>query len=90
MVVNTTAKEKWPEQYLFGKITISTLLQKLATHGISTLKIEEPGHGQYIIHLDKDEALIRIDDQETHVVCDVKSDTRELIRQCIFSCLNSF
>ena len=90
MVVNTAAKEKWPEQYLFGKITISTLLQKLATHGISTLKIEEPGHGQYIIHLDKDEALIRIDDQETHVVCDVKSDTRELIRQCIFSCLNSF
>ena len=42
--------------------------------------------------LEKDEALIRIEDQETHVVCEeVKgSNIREKIRQCIVSCLNTF
>ena len=42
--------------------------------------------------LEKDEALIRIEDQETHVVCeDIKgSNIREKIRQCIVSCLNTF
>ena len=44
-------KDNCPDRYLFGKITISNLLQNLAAHGISTLKTEEPGPGQYIIHL---------------------------------------
>ena len=75
---------------MFGKINISNLLQNL--QGIAADKVEEPGPGHFIIHLDKDEALIRIEDQETHVVCeDVKgSNTRDIIRQCIVSCLNTF
>lgn len=44
-------KDKWPDRYLFGKVSIANLLQNLAAHGISTLKTEEPGPGQYIIHL---------------------------------------
>ena len=74
------------------KINISNLLQNLQSQGIAADKVEEPGPGHFIIHLDKDEALIRIEDQETHVVCeDVKgSNTRDIIRQCIVSCLNTF
>ena len=49
--MTSPTKEKWPQHYHFGKISISNLLQNLSTHGISTLKIEEPGHGEYIIHL---------------------------------------
>ena len=51
--MTSPTKEKWPQHYHFGKISISNLLQNLSTHGISTLKIEEPGHGEYIIHLVK-------------------------------------
>ena len=81
-----------PAQYMFGKINISNLLQNLQSQGIAADKVEEPGPGHFIIHLDKDEALIRIEDQETHVVCeDIKgSNTRDVIRQCIVSCLNTF
>ena len=85
-------KDKFPAQYMFGKINISNLLQNLQSQGIAADKVEEPGPGHFIIHLDKDEALIRIEDQETHVVCeDIKgSNTRDIIRQCIVSCLNTF
>lgn len=82
---------KHPEQYLFGKITISTLLQNLSSQGLSAAKVEEPSPGSFIIHLEKDEALIQIDEQETHVVCeDSKGNTRELIRQCVIASLNTF
>ena len=86
-----SVKNKPADQHLFGKIHVSNLLQSLTAQGISTVKVEEPGPGSFIIHLERDEALIRIEDQETHVVCeDPKGNTRELIRQCIFSCLNTF
>ena len=40
---------------------------------------------------EKEEALIRIEEHETHVVCDdSKSNKREIIRQCILSCVNTF
>jgi len=87
-----SGKDNYPSQYLFGKISISNLLQSLQSQGIATDKVEEPGPGNFIIHLEKEEALIRIEDQETHVVCeDIKgSNIREKIRQCIVSCLNTF
>ena len=86
------SKDKFPDQYLIGKLNVSNLLQTLNGRGIATSKVEEPGPGSFIIHLEKDEALIRIDDNETHVVCEeVKgSNTREVIKQCIVSCLSAF
>lgn len=88
-----TYKDKMPEKYLYGKVNISTLLQNLTAHGISATKVEEPGPGSFIIHLDKDDTLVRVDDQETHIVCEEPKNggnTREIVRQCVLSCLNAF
>ena len=89
---NNSSKYTFPEQYLFGEVNVSNLLQSLTAQGIATSKVEEPGPGSFIIHLDKDEALIRIEDNETHVVCEEAngSNTREIIRKCITTCLNTF
>ena len=49
--MNLKGKDKYPSQYLFGKISISNLLQSLQSQGIATDKVEEPGPGNFIIHL---------------------------------------
>lgn len=44
-------KEKQPSCHMYGKISISDLLQNLAAHGLSAGKVEEPCPGSFIIHL---------------------------------------
>ena len=48
-------------------------------------------HSYFNFFKEKEEALIRIDEYETHVVCDdSKGNKREVIRQCILSSLNTY
>ncbi len=84
-------KDGHPQHHHHGKVNISTLLQNLTANGLSAAKVEEPGPGSFIVHLEQDEALIQVDETETHVVCeDGAEKTRELIRKSILACLQAF
>lgn len=88
---NITKKARRPSGHVFGKLDVREFVQKLASRGFDDARVEEHSPGSYMIHLDKEETLIQVEDQQTHVVCDEGANkNRELIRDTLINCLNKF
>lgn len=91
------SKQK-PANYLYGKLNVNEFVQKLSAKGITDAKVESSASGSCIIHLLREETLIQIDDNETHVVCDQIEGTpasererlRETLKQIILTCISKF
>lgn len=80
-----------PFNYTYGQLDVAGLLQKLAKEGISDAKLEQLANNCTIIHLKNGEALIRIDDNKTHICCDsVNNDLRKLLGNLVSQCLKKF
>ena len=85
------------EANLHGTLDVRDVMQKLTSVNILDARVEEISTGNFIIHLNKEEALIKLDtlNRETHVVCNegVKQNrelTRVAIRDVILKCLEKF
>ena len=97
-VANFPLSKQKPANYLYGKLNVNEFVQKLSAKGITDAKVESSPNGSCIIHLLREETLIQIDDNETHVVCDQIEGTpasererlRETLKQTILSCVAKF
>jgi len=85
------------EGQLYGNLDVKYIVERLNSVKIFDARVEEVSSGNFIIHLNKEEALIQIDtvNRKTHVVCNEGSQqnrelTRMTIRDVILSCLEKF
>lgn len=82
------------ESLLYGTLDVKYIVEKLSSVKIFDARVEEISTGNFIIHLNKEEALIQIDtiNRKTHVVCNEGVEqnrelTRVAIRDVILACL---
>ena len=82
------------ESVLHGTLDVKYIVERLSSVKIFDAKVEEISTGNFIIHLNKEEALIQIDtiNRKTHVVCNEGVEqnrelTRVAIRDVILACL---
>ena len=85
------------EGFLHGNLDVKYIVERLNSVKIFDARVEEVSTGNFIIHLNKEEALIQIDtvNRKTHVVCNEGAEqnrelTRVTIRDVILSCLEKF
>ena len=80
-----------PFSYNYGQLDVNSLLQKLIKEGYTDAKLEQLANNCTIINLKNGEALIRIDDNKTHICCDsVNNNLRILLRDLVSQCLKKF
>lgn len=82
-----------PFNYTYGQLDVAGLLHKLAKEGITDAKLEQLANNCTLIHLHlkTGDALIRIDDNKTHICCDsVNNDLRKLLGDLVSQCLKKF
>lgn len=80
-----------PFNYNYGQLDVNSLLQKLIKEGITDAKLEQLANNCTIINLKNGEALIKIDDNKTHICCDsVNNKLRTLLRDLVSQCLKKF
>ena len=82
------------EGILHGNLDVKYIVERLSSVKIFDARVEEVSTGNFIIHLNKEEALIQIDtvNRKTHVVCNEGAEqnrelTRVAIRDVILACL---
>ena len=85
------------EGLLYGSLDVKHIVERLNSVKIFDAKVEEISTGNFIIHLNKEEALIQIDtiNKKTHVVCNEGVEqnrelTRVTIRDVLLACLEKF
>lgn len=94
----TAAMHSKAARYEYGTVNVSEFLQRLAREGITDAKVEQmtggaagaPGAGGIMIHLPEHDALIQIEDNCTHVLCNSDERLRSRLRSILMHCLNKF
>jgi len=76
-------------RYEWGSLNVTEFLQKLAQEGIVDAKVEPSGNG-VMIHLQDEDALIQIEDNCTHVLCNSDEKLRLRLRNILMQCLKQF
>ncbi|KAK9744742.1 Metallo-beta-lactamase superfamily [Popillia japonica] len=76
-------------KYEWGNVNISEFIQKLTKEGITDAKVEPGGNG-VMIHLLHEDALIQIDDNSTHILCNRDENLRMKLRNILMQCLKKF
>lgn len=84
-----------PADYATGSLDVQSFLSCLTHAGIHDSVLEQNrATGVAVIHLNgqqnETEALVTIDQNVTHIVCDVNSPLRLLLRDLVFKCLQSY
>ena len=89
-----------PSHYLYGNLNSSDFVAKLSSKGITDAKVETGRDGGFPvqIHLPREETLIQVVEDETHVLYDQVEGTdpavterlREVMRETILSCVSKF
>ncbi|KAJ8969195.1 hypothetical protein NQ317_000973 [Molorchus minor] len=77
-------------KYEWGSLNITEFLQKLAQEGITDAKVESLGGNVVVIHLQDEDALIQLEDNSTHVVCNSDEKLRTTLRNTVMQCLKKF
>ena len=78
-----------PPKYAFGPLDIQSFMASLIRAGILDAQLDQTPNGTFI-RLGKEEAFITLDDATTHIVCDIESPYRLLLRDLVLKCLKSF
>lgn len=80
-----------PFNYNYGQLDVNALLQKLIKEGITDARLEQTANNCAMIHLKNGKALIRIDDNKTHICCDTTNiNLRTLLRDLVSQSLKKF
>nr|CAH7765744.1 unnamed protein product [Callosobruchus chinensis] len=79
-----------PVKYEWGTLNITEFLQKLSQEGITDAKVESLGGNVVVIHLQDEDALIQLEDNSTHVVCNADEKLRTKLRNVVMQCLKEF
>ncbi|CAH1979177.1 unnamed protein product [Acanthoscelides obtectus] len=79
-----------PVKYEWGTLNITEFLQKLSQEGITDAKVESLGGNVVVIHLQAEDALIQLEDNSTHVVCNADEKLRTKLRNIVMQCLKEF
>ncbi|XP_017785950.1 PREDICTED: integrator complex subunit 9 [Nicrophorus vespilloides] len=75
--------------YEWGSINLSELMAKLSKEGINDAKLDNTANG-YVIHLQEKDALIHLDEKNTHVLCNSDENLRSRLRTILMQCLKKF
>ena len=89
-----------PSHYLYGSLNSQDFVARLSSKGITDAKVETSKDGGFPvqIHLPREETLIQVVEDETHVLYDQVEGTnpahterlREVMRETILACINKF
>lgn len=79
----------FPSSYACGSLDLSLFMQKLNQEGITDIKVEETPSG-FIVDLQSEDILIRVEDHSTHIISDGDSTLRAKLHHIILECLNKF
>ncbi|KAG7255340.1 hypothetical protein CRUP_010145 [Coryphaenoides rupestris] len=71
-----------PKPLLSGVVPLDGFLATLHKHGISEVKVEETADG-HILHLQAEDALIQLEADATHIVCDNNEPMRTTLRDLV-------
>lgn len=76
-------------KYEYGSLDVDILMKRLAQDGITNIKIERR---DYIttLHLINEDTKIKIEDNETHIICGGKQAIRLKLRDSLMKCLQNF
>ncbi|ENN70832.1 hypothetical protein HUJ04_004963 [Dendroctonus ponderosae] len=77
-------------KYEWGSVNINEFKQKLFQEGITDAKVESLGGNVVVIHLQDEDALIQLEDNNTHVVCNGDEALRTKLRNIVMQCLKTF
>ena len=89
-----------PAHYLYGSLNSQDFVARLGSKGITDAKVETGKDGGFPvqIHLPREETLIQVVEDETHVLYDHVEGTnpahmerlREVMRETILACITKF
>ncbi|KAG7316442.1 hypothetical protein KOW79_019983 [Hemibagrus wyckioides] len=71
-----------PKPLLSGAVPLEAFLASLHKNGISEVKVEETADG-HILHLQAEDALIQLEEDATHIVCDNNEPLRTALRDLV-------
>ncbi|XP_030745893.1 integrator complex subunit 9 [Sitophilus oryzae] len=77
-------------KYEWGSVNINEFKLKLLQEGITDAKVESLGGNVVVIHLQDEDALIQLEDNNTHVVCNGDEQLRTKLRNIVMQCLKKF
>lgn len=77
-------------KYEWGSVNINEFKAKLFQEGITDAKVESLGGNVVVIHLQDEDALIQLEDNNTHVVCNGDEQLRTKLRNVVMQCLKKF
>lgn len=77
-------------KYEWGTVSINEFKQKLLQEGITDAKVESLGGNVVVIHLQDEDALIQLENNNTHVVCNGDEVLRAKLRRIVMQCLKKF
>ncbi|CAL1529040.1 unnamed protein product [Lymnaea stagnalis] len=75
----------WRKPYIFGAPSLHEIVDALKQYGFNSLKVEENESGS-IIHLVKEDSLIQVDGNSTHIICD-SEEIRLKLKEVMLKCL---
>lgn len=78
-----------PKNYSWGSIDLPLFMQRLAKAGLRDAYLEHTPTGS-VINLRNGEAFITLDENTTHIVCDIHSELRPLLREVVTKCLKTY
>uniref|UniRef100_A0A8B9LIY1 Integrator complex subunit 9 n=1 Tax=Astyanax mexicanus TaxID=7994 RepID=A0A8B9LIY1_ASTMX len=71
-----------PKPLLSGAVPLEAFLASLHKSGITEVKVEETADG-HILHLQAEDALIQLEEDATHIVCDNNEPLRTALRDLV-------
>uniref|UniRef100_A0A672JS00 Integrator complex subunit 9 n=1 Tax=Salarias fasciatus TaxID=181472 RepID=A0A672JS00_SALFA len=71
-----------PKPLLSGAVPLEAFLATLQKHGITEVKVEETADG-HILHLQAEDTLIQLEEDNTHIVCDNNEPLRTTLRDLV-------
>lgn len=78
-----------PKNYSWGSIDLPLFMQRLAKAGLRDAYLDHTTTGS-VINLRNGEAFITLDENTTHIVCDIHSELRPLLREVVTKCLKTY
>ncbi|XP_065343585.1 integrator complex subunit 9 isoform X2 [Cloeon dipterum] len=82
-------KHRKPSTYTWGTLDIDDLLARMSSEGILVAKPEPDSNGNCVIHLPKEDTLIQVEPNSTHIFCPDEA-LRSKLRTILMRCLNKF
>uniref|UniRef100_A0A4W4F5K6 Integrator complex subunit 9 n=1 Tax=Electrophorus electricus TaxID=8005 RepID=A0A4W4F5K6_ELEEL len=76
-----------PKPLLSGAIPLDAFLASLHKSGVTEVKVEETAGG-HILHLQAEDALIQLEEDATHIVCDTNEPLRATLRDLVLRFLH--